>query len=150
MKVKKSGDRLLHSGASGLGSRLEPVRYAAVNRLLVNLGYAGRHRLIEPYSLRRSKVGNILLYGIRAKSGENRSYRTDRIQSVAVTTHPFTPRFVVEFPAAGSLPAPPSPSRRSYRSPRTTHAIRHGVCRSLYSLREALPTHPTEHATAAT
>ena len=110
--------------ASGLGSRLEPVRYAAVNRLLVNLGYAGRHRLIEPYSLRRTKAGNILLYCIRAKSGENRSYRTDRIQSVAVTTHPFTPRFVVEFPAAGSLPAPPSSSRRSYRSPRTKHAIR--------------------------
>ena len=30
---------------SGPGSLLEPVRFAAVNRLLVDLGYNGRHRL---------------------------------------------------------------------------------------------------------
>ena len=97
---------------SGQGSRLEPVRFAAVNRLLVNLGYGGQHRLIEPYSLRRTRSGNILLHTIRADSRENRAYRIDRIQSVTVTTHPFTPQFVVEFPASGRVPAPYSVRRR--------------------------------------
>ena len=108
--------------ASGLGSRLEPVRFAAVNRLLVNLGYGGRHRLIEPYSLRRTRDGNILLHSIRANSGESRSYRVDRIQAVMVTTHPFKPRFVVEFPASGTVPAPSSQRRHVSRSPRMTRA----------------------------
>ena len=43
---------------TGVGSRLEPVRFAAVNHLLVNLGYDGRSRLIEPYSLRQTKDGH--------------------------------------------------------------------------------------------
>ena len=100
---------------SGLGSLLEPLRFAAVNRLLVDLGYNGQRRLIEPYSLRRARNGNLLLHAIRADRDENRSYRLDRIQSVSVTRHPFTPRFVVEFPVAGTIPAPPSPRRRASR-----------------------------------
>lgn len=85
---------------AGLGSRLEAVRFAAVNRLLVNLGYGGRHRLIEPYSLRRTRDGHILLHAMRADGRGNRAYRVDRIQSVDVTNHPFTPRFLIEFPAS--------------------------------------------------
>ena len=107
---------------SGLGSRLEPVRFAAVNRLLVNLGYGGRDRLIEPYSLRRTRTGDILLHAIRASNGENRAYRVDRIQSVTVTTHPFTPRFAVEFPASGTVPAPSPPRQRSRRSPKAPYS----------------------------
>lgn len=104
---------------TGPGSLLEPVRFAAVNRLLVELGYNRQYRLIEPYSLRRTRAGNILLHGIRTDSGENRAYRLDRIQSVNVTNHPFTPRFVIEFPAAGAIPAPPSRRRRASRRRRT-------------------------------
>ena len=101
---------------SGQGTRLEPVRFAAVNRLLVNLGYRQQHRLIEPYSLRQTGEGNILLHAIRADGGGNRAYRVDRIESAEVTTHPFTPRFLVEFPASGTVPAPPSPRRHVSRS----------------------------------
>jgi len=104
---------------TGPGSLLEPVRFAAVNRLLVDLGYQGDHRLIEPYSLRRTQAGNILLHGIRADRGENRAYRLDRIQSVNVTNHPFTPRFVIEFPVTGAIPAPPCRRRRASRRRRT-------------------------------
>ena len=103
---------------SGQGSRLEPVWFAAVNRLLVNLGYRGQHRLIEPYSLRQTREGNILLHAIRADGGGNRAYRVDRIESAEVTAHPFTPRFVVEFPASGTVPAPPSTRRQVSRSAR--------------------------------
>ena len=101
----------------GLGSLLEPVRFAAVNHLLVDLGYRGKGRLIEPYSLRQTRDGHILLHAIHSSDGGNRSYRVDRIESVHVSHHPFTPRFVVEFPASGTVPAPPS--RRRHTSGRT-------------------------------
>ena len=91
--------------SSGAGSQLEPVRFAAVNRLLVDLGYNGSNRLIEPYSLRRTRAGFIVLYGYRAEGGGIRSYRIDRIQNVTVTQSPFNPRYVIEFPRSGAIPA---------------------------------------------
>lgn len=101
---------------SGLGSRIEPVRFAAVNRLLVDLRYQGRNRLIEPYSLRKTSAANLLLHAVRADGRGHRAYRLDRIQAVEVTTHPFTPRYAIEFPETGSIPTPRSPSRRRTRS----------------------------------
>lgn len=81
---------------------------------------------IETYrfSLRRTRSGDILLHAIRADDGENRTYRIDRIQSVAVTTHPFRPRFVVEFPVAGAIPTPPSRRRSVSRRRRVRRARR--------------------------
>ena len=99
---------------SGEESRVQPVRFAAINRLLVNLGYHGRHRLIEPYSLRKTRDGNILLHALRADGGGSRSYRIDRIESIEVTSHPFTPQYLIEFPESGPVPAPRS-QRRRYR-----------------------------------
>jgi predicted nucleotidyltransferase component of viral defense system len=85
---------------------LEVVRFAGVNHLLVELGYNGSTRLIEPYSLRRSSAGALLLYGIRADTREIRCYRVDRIQSVKATTQPFQPVYAIEFGSSGSLSAP--------------------------------------------
>ena len=71
------------------------------------------------FSETRRRLATSCFTAIRARKWrENRSYRTDRIQSVAVTTHPFTPRFVVEFPASGTVPAPPSTRRQVSRSAR--------------------------------
>jgi WYL domain len=95
---------------------LEVVRFAGVNHLLVELGYKGSTRLIEPYSLRRSSAGNLLLYGVRADSREIRCYRVDRIQSAQATTRPFQPVFAIEFGSAGGLSAPPV--RRRAGAPR--------------------------------
>ena len=123
---------------TGLGSRLEPIRFAAVNRLLVNLGYSNRHRLIEPYSLRRTRDGDILLQAIRTHDGRHRSYRVDRIQSVSVTTQPYTPRYAVEFPAEGTVPTPSPPdrrtsrNRRSRRAHRRTYIVRCRRCRRVF------------------
>ncbi len=86
---------------------LEVVRFAAANHLLVELAYGGTTRLIEPYSLRRSSVGALLLYALRADSREVRCYRVDRIQSVRATTRPFRPIFAIEFGSSGALSAPP-------------------------------------------
>ena len=129
---------------TGVGSRLEPVRFAAVIRLLVNLGYLGRHRLIEPYSLRRTLSGDILLHAIRADGRGSRSYRVDQIQSIEVTSHPFTPQYQIEFPASGSIPVPPTQRREVTRSPsmrssprmrranRRRYVVRCPVCRKLF------------------
>lgn len=75
---------------------LEKIRFAAANRLCVNLYYKNSYRLIEPYSLRRSKAGKLLLFAVRHNTNEPRSYRVDRIQSAEITNTSFVPRHAVE------------------------------------------------------
>lgn len=89
------------------GVPLETIRFAAANRLCVELGYQGTRRLIEPYSLRRTRDGNLLPAAIKSATGETRTYRLDKIQSVAVTTRPYRPRYAVEFASAGAAMAGP-------------------------------------------
>ena len=72
----------------GQGVPFETVRFAAANHLCVELGYNGEVRGIEPYSLRRTRDGSLLLYGVRVDDGGIRSYRVDRITSVRVMSTP--------------------------------------------------------------
>ncbi len=92
---------------------LELIRYAAANRLCVDLKYQGIRRLIEPYSLRRTRDGNLLLYAVKHNTGEDRSYRVDRIQNVEVTKIPFTPRYIIEMTTSGPISAPLATMRTS-------------------------------------
>ncbi len=85
---------------------LEPIRFAAANHLCVELGYKGKKRIIEPYSLRRTMEGRLLIHAIRTDTREHRAYRVDRIESVRVTSRPFTPVYAIEFSATGPLFAP--------------------------------------------
>jgi len=55
---------LRRQGLRGSGF-LESARFAAANRLCVDLGYQGSVRRIEPYSLRRTMAGDVLLFGVR-------------------------------------------------------------------------------------
>lgn len=87
---------------------LEIIRYAAANRLCVDLKYQGSRRLIEPYSLRRTHDGNLLLYAVKHQTREDRSYRVDRIQGAEVTKVPFTPKYVIELTTTGTISAPPT------------------------------------------
>lgn len=82
------------------GAPLEKIRFAGANNLLVELRYQGSTRLIEPYALRRSKAGNLLVYAIKAGSGELRAYRVNRIEGVRVTETPYAPRFANELSVA--------------------------------------------------
>ncbi len=100
----------------GKGVALEPVRFAAINHLCIELGYNGSKRIIEPYSLRQSKDGNILLYAVKVATREPRAYRIDRIQSIKVTTSPFKPVYNIEFPPSGAISAPPIERQRSMSS----------------------------------
>jgi Nucleotidyl transferase AbiEii toxin, Type IV TA system/WYL domain len=90
----------------GVEVPFETVRFAAANRLCVELGYRGTWRVIEPYSLRRSRSGSLLLYALKSESREPRSYQVDRIEGVRVTTRPFRPVYRVEFSDAGPLSTP--------------------------------------------
>ena len=93
------------------GVPIEAIRFAAVNHLCVELGYDGRKRLIEPYSLRRTREGHLILHALRLPDRGHRSYRLDRIQSVRVTDQIFRPVYAIEFSARGPLSAPPTPPR---------------------------------------
>ncbi len=95
----------------GVSAPLEIVRFAAANRLCVALDYQdeqGRRdvRIIEPYSLRRSSAGNLLLMAVKADTGEIRSYRADRIVGATATQQSFTPKYIIEFSESGPLSAP--------------------------------------------
>jgi hypothetical protein len=79
------------------GIPLETVRFAATNHLCVELHYKGRWRVIEPYSLRRSNAGGLLLHAERSDGAGHRTYRVDEITGLRVTTTPFRPRHRIEF-----------------------------------------------------
>lgn len=102
-----------------LTSYLDRIRFAAANRLVVRLGYNDELRDIEPYALARSSDGNLLLRAIRSNSGEPRTYRWDRIDSVEVTNKTFTPQYQVEITSAGYLPI--HQLSRKASTPRSSH-----------------------------
>jgi len=112
----------------GLPIPLETVRYAGVNQLCVILMYRkggvrpAQRYVIEPYSLRKTREGDIVLYGVRADIKQGRSFRIDWIEGIALTNQPFTPRYLVEFGQSEAIPTPmihrpktetPSRSKRS-------------------------------------
>ena len=109
--------------AWGYSVPLEAIRFAAANRLCVDLGYDGSHRPIEPYSLRRTKAGDIVLYAVRHDNGQPRSYRVDLIESATPTRTPFVPRYAIELSESSPLSVPDTASRSSatafgFRQPR--------------------------------
>jgi len=80
---------------------IETIRYVGANRLKVEIDYRAEQgrsgpRIVEPYSLRRTQDGNLVLFVVN-DHGQLRSYRIDRIAAVRPTTTSFTPRFTVEF-----------------------------------------------------
>lgn len=98
--------------AWGIGaSSLETIRFAAANRLCIQLAYTkedGARTLptIEPYSVRRTLAGDLLLFGVKADTGGIRSYRVDRVNAATVTRQVFRPRYAVELTASGPLNTP--------------------------------------------
>jgi hypothetical protein len=92
---------------------LETIRFAAANRLCVQLDYtkANGERTsptIEPYSVRRTSAGHLLVFGVKTDTGESRSYRLDCVNAATVTRRAFRPRYAVELTASGPLAAPAS------------------------------------------
>lgn len=120
-------------------SYLEAIRFAGTNRLCVDLDYTDKTgkrstRRIEPYSLRRSSAGNILVYALRSDGSGVRAYLLHSIRGVQVTDQTFVPRYAIEL-TAGEIGAIPPISReavfsasaaRTYRSPLQAARTHHG------------------------
>jgi len=90
-------------------SFIEMIRFAAANRLLVDIDYRdqqGRRstRSIEAYSLRRSRAGDVLLMAVRADNGQPRSYLVNNILGVLPTQITFSPRYPIELTPSGLQP----------------------------------------------
>lgn len=82
------------------GFDMNLLRYCAFNQLKVDLYYQPVNgdegwRRVEPYSLRRSQNGDLLLYLVN-QEGELRSYRLDRILSIRASNIPYAAKFKVE------------------------------------------------------
>ena len=80
---------------------LDNIRYAARNRLCVEITYHGITRLVEPYSLRQPRTGDVLLYIYELKRGSGpgagiKAYKIQEIENATVTHQGFSPRYVVE------------------------------------------------------
>jgi predicted nucleotidyltransferase component of viral defense system len=119
-----AGDQVLRApaGAVRIAGRstpaIEVIRFAGANRLCVDLDYVddeGRRstRTIEPYSLRQTQAGEIVLHAVRADAQQHRSYRVDRIRGAGVTNRSFVPRYAVELTPTGPLTTPAAASRAS-------------------------------------
>jgi predicted nucleotidyltransferase component of viral defense system len=129
---------------------IETIRFAAANRLLVNLDYRDKEgrrstRAIEAYSLRRSRGGDVLLMAVRAEDGQPRSYLINSIIGVSPTQTTFSPRYPIELTPSGPQSILPtsrstgmitqriSTCRRSRTSSgRATYVFRCTVCRKLF------------------
>src|SRR5712691_7828051 len=125
------GDVVIRSPAGTLSipgmastAPLEVIRFAASNRLCVELDYMDEEgtrsvRIIEPYSLRRTQAGDIVLHAVRADNQLHRSYRVDRVRGASTTQRTFTPRYAVELTPTGPISAPPTSQGSRIAVPRT-------------------------------
>lgn len=100
----------------GGGSPLETIRFAATNRLLLEFDYHGRHRVVEPYSVRQAGTGNVLLYAWETVAGHIKAYKLDEMSRVSAMSQTFSPRYQVEISAFGPIQvAAPRPQVRTAR-----------------------------------
>ena len=75
---------------------LERVRFASANRLCVDLRYEGNVQRVEPYSLRRTRDGDVVLYACEADTSEYLTFRTSGLSEVEITRQTFVPKYANE------------------------------------------------------
>jgi len=96
--------RNLRLPASGpVQAMIEIIRFAAGNRLLVDIDYKGETRRIESYSLRQAQAGNIVLHAFDVNKAGHRSYSINEIKGARVTNVAFVPRYQVELTPQGRV-----------------------------------------------
>ena len=80
---------------------LEIIRFAASNRFCVELDYTDEQgkrdvQIIEPYSLRRTQAGDVILYAVGNDTQAQCIYRIDRIRRARATHQTFSPQYAIE------------------------------------------------------
>ena len=115
-------------------SSLEVVRFAAANHLCVDLNYQGSTHRIEPYSLRQTRDGNIILHAWNVDKDQHRSYRVDRIQGAQTTSQGFVPRYEIELTPSGPVAILPTArtSTSTFKMPRGATKPAHQSTRSSF------------------
>lgn len=83
----------------GLGLPIDLIRFAGANRLMVSFDYHGKSRLVEPYSLRQPRTGNLLLYAWEGDAGHIKAFMIAEMMNLRVTGHSFSARYRIEFAA---------------------------------------------------
>ena len=83
------------------GKNIDQIRNAASNRLLAAFDYSCVRRVVEPYSLRRPRTGNLLLYVFEASKGGFRgggikAFKINEISNVEITQKVFQPKYVIQ------------------------------------------------------
>lgn len=78
-------------------SPVEILTQAGRNRMMVKMVYKNEPRLIEPYSLRSTKDGNLTFFGWQRGDFHIKQFRLDRVQNIELTDKSFYPKFPVEF-----------------------------------------------------
>jgi hypothetical protein len=91
--------------AWGLKVPLEPIRFAASNRLCVRMTYRSTVRLVEPYGLRRTRGKRFVLRAICHKSGEPLSCAADLIEAASPTDISFVPHYAIEMAPSRFIPS---------------------------------------------
>ncbi|HMG68178.1 MAG TPA: nucleotidyl transferase AbiEii/AbiGii toxin family protein [Chitinophagaceae bacterium] len=80
---------------------LDHIRFAARNRLCIEITYHGVKRLVEPYSLRLPQTGNLLLYVYELRrglaiGGGIKAYKVSEIGNAEITQREFIPKYAIE------------------------------------------------------
>ena len=78
------------------GPALERIRFAGANRLCIEFDYNQKHRVVEPYSLRRARAGNVLLYAWELAAGHIKAFDVGKIANLRVGSASFSPRYAIE------------------------------------------------------
>lgn len=117
----------------GGGTALEAVRFAGANHLLVEFTYSGKRRRAEPYSFRKARTGNLLLYAWEEGSTHIKAFNASQILDVRATKTTFAPRYRVELTQHGPINAPAAaitPLKSSYPGSRIRRSMARGRSRS--------------------
>ncbi len=100
---------------------IEQIRFAGANRLLISFMYNAKHRVAEPYSLRRAADGHLNLYAWVRSDVHIKQFRISKIEGLKVTGETFSPRYEIEL--TGSM----IPSSRGGASTRSSQGKSFGV-----------------------
>ncbi|MFN0063221.1 MAG: nucleotidyl transferase AbiEii/AbiGii toxin family protein [Myxococcaceae bacterium] len=111
---------------------IEQIRFAGANRLMVSFTYNGKHRLAEPYSLRRAAAGHVNLFAWVRGDAHVKQFKIDEIIGLTVTGETFSPQYAIELtgsmiPSARSSGSAGRPRRPAFRSG-VTYIYRCRVC----------------------
>src|SRR5438477_515336 len=112
--------RGLHRGEPSQRSRSQTASRIAHGEVSGEFDYTDKkgnlgRRLVEPYSLRRSSAGDLLLYTFDRHRGEVRSFTVSSIRNVRVTQQVFVPQRVIELTSSGPIHAPAVERTPGYR-----------------------------------